>query len=346
MRTIMICLAIISLSVVAYIGMKQLRTPPSYATRNSEIEHKVLPSFDIASLNKELASAIDISNNETQIFAKTLVEEWHNSIMKKIDNDFLDWYFGYIRNQREGFRQLFDGLLHGSEEASRKTAERVTDAFTSKVMPPLLIDRTIVDISVRVTEFYIDSLRIKINNIPDKFKIPPSRWDSYLSDISKTVSKQDPANNFLEDLSLKAVVGSSVATTVIVAKVAIPLIGQAVTSMGGLIGLKAAGMGVGVAGKAIAGTVIKITGAKVGTTVAIKGASTLGGPVVAVAVLTAMGAWEWWSHSTYVAENRPNMRKNLEDFLLQFERDLLKSDGVIGQPIYQINRTIYETVAH
>ena len=97
MRTLMICLAVVAVSVMSYTAINKFSGKSSEPIRTSTIEREIPVPIDTSTLNKEMVTAIETANNEAQDFAKKIIGEWHAATMKKVDEDFLEWYFGYLR---------------------------------------------------------------------------------------------------------------------------------------------------------------------------------------------------------------------------------------------------------
>jgi hypothetical protein len=56
--------------------------------------------------------------------------------------------------------------------------------------------------------------------------------------------------------------------------------------------------------------------------------------------LAGLVAWEIWDHKTTVAENRPLLRNNIDQFLRLYETSLVEPHGMIGGILHGLERQI------
>ena len=70
------------------------------------------------------------------------------------------------------------------------------------------------------------------------------------------------------------------------------------------------------------------------------GADSWGGALTGGVALAALVGWEAWDHRSTVAENRPLLRNNIDQFLQMYEASLVEPQGMIGGILHDLERQI------
>lgn len=271
----------------------------------------VQPVVDWAAVDSSIASAMSDSRLSTEDYVTKRMNVWRAGLMEKVDNDFLEWYFGYWTQQVIGLKSLWQAGLHrwieGQPSAAEKLTEEIQEEFAKRVLRPQIAELALENIARDTANHYAVELRKNIAQVPEKYKIPTAQWDQYLEGIAITAT--DVEGNRETPVTLKAMTASGAGGAVLLAG-----------KMKLLVGKVSAKMLAKSAGKAASKMAAK-TGAKV----AAKAGGKFLGPIVGVGVL----AWDAWDHNATKAENWPILRESLSDYLLEMQ-SILISDPETG----------------
>jgi len=282
------------------------------------------PEFPREEINESLAQALFTSRTMTEEFASERLEVWVDSLMVRVDNSFLDWYFGYFNQQIIGLKALVQGALHYVFESQPTAAERLTgefqEEFAVRVLRKQIAQMEIERITGDIVEFYVGELQKNVNEIPSRYNIPQGEWERYLDDVSFIII--DTEGNRSVPISFKTIFAGGVGGAALLTS---KLIGPITAKLGMKTGAKFAGK----AGAQIA--------AKTGAKVAAKIGGKMAGLYIGVGVL----AWDLWDHHATKETNKPILRQNIYDYLHEVKHSLLydTESGIITS-INEIEKNI------
>lgn len=264
------------------------------------------PEFPREKLDESLIQALLISRTKTDEFASERLDEWVDSLMVRVDNSFLDWYFGYFNQQIIGLKSLVQGALHyvfeSQPTASEKLTEEFQEEFAIRVLRKQIAQMEIERITGDVVEFYVEELQKNVNEIPSRYNIPQGEWERYLDDVSFIISDTEGSRSV--SLSFKTIFAGGVGGAALLTS---KLIGPITAKLGIKTGTKFAGK----AGAQIA--------AKTGAKVAAKMGGKMAGLYIGVGVII----WDLWDHHATKEENKPVLRQNIYDYLHEVKHSLL-----------------------
>ena len=215
--------------------------------------------------------------------------------MRKVDENFLNWYFGYWRQQGEGLKYAWNAFWQSETQAEQELLANISREFENRVTPPQLLDKQIQAIATDTVQTFINALSECVAHLPEQYQIPPHE-------------------------------GATVTTAGValpLVKITTPVVNTGMAKLDMATGAKLA------ASKAVVGA-----GAKLGAAAVGKGGSMLGAPVIFVIVAGGLSLWEAFDHNATVQENKLLMRQQISESLAQFEADMLHQDGPIGLPLY------------
>lgn len=303
--------AIIALVILAHLGRLFLPTQSPEKGRPTEVREVGIPSDVQMRLDGEVADALRAASAAAEAHGRAQLAEWVGRLMENVDPNFLNWFFGYWHQQYMGLQALFRGVVHWVDthtvESGQPTAEEsltlsFQSEFTARVLRPEIAKLELERMTREVVHKYVETLRAKLQVIPTRYALKEADWHRYLSDLSRMGSRTDRAELLLGDI-LKA--GTVAAAVGIGAKLTAPI---------GAMGAKVLGSFAGKAGAKLA--------AKTGGKVAGKAAGGwLAGPIIGVGILL----WDVWDTKQTAAEQRPILKRNIEDFLHAMAEDLLKN---------------------
>jgi len=259
-------------------------------------------------VDESLLQALSESRKSTENYASLCLQEWVDSLMVRVDNNFLDWYFGYFTQQMIGLKALVHGAVHlvfeSQPTASEKLTKEFQEEFGTRVLRKEIAQMELERITGDIIQYYSEELKKNVNAIPSRYQIPQGEWDRYVEDISVIVGSTEANRNV--SLSLKTIVAGGIGGTLLTAK----LLGKITMA------------GAKVAGKAGANIASK-TGAKV--------AAKIGGKMLGVYVGAGIIAWDLWDHYSTSHTNKPILRRNIFDYLQEVKHSLMydSESGII-----------------
>lgn len=277
-------------------------------------------------LDKHLVEAVTQARQNTEKFATARVEQWIDELMQRVDNDFLEWYFGYWNQQVLGLNGLYDTAVHwlhlSHQTAQEKMTVAVQEEFATRVLRPEIAQLELTHLAEDTVKYYVEQLQAQLSAIPQKYNVPVAEWEKYLDSIAIMTMRIE--GNREASLTLKTLTGSAVASVAILTKALTPMI----KAVGGKLTAS-------LAGKAAAGMATK-TGAKV---IAKMGGELLG-PVIAVGIII----WDVWDHAKTREAGMPMLRKNILDYFNELKTSIL-SDSEYGilTIIHQLEAHIVES---
>jgi hypothetical protein len=301
------------------------------------IKKKIKLEINWDKVDKKIATSINLAHENAIAHASNILETWHQDKMYKIDNSFLEWYFGYFTQLEIGFKSLgyiaSNWWFNTNKSADDQVAIEILKELDQRVFPKLLMQKELENIAQETVSIFINSLVLELQQIPQTFEIPTVDWDQHLEEIAIMLSGVEGLRN--QPLSLKAITAGAIigtkTLTFPLTKILIPSIKATVGN-----GIKF------LSTKAAVKATSKATARRVAIASTSKGCATIASGPFALFVFSGMLAWEAWDHANTVKENRPIMRSQLEQALLQMEKDFLDNNGPIGAPLYQIQQKLNE----
>ena len=288
-------------------------------TKVSEpIKKPVIEKIDWSKVNKDIERMMTEARKETQELASAKLDTWIEKNMKRVDNDFLEWYFSYWTQQKLGLESLLAQVWHWVDSDSPTAAEKMTvevqEEFTNRVIRPQIAQLEIERIINEIVSFYSFTLKGKLEKIPTEYKISRVDWERYIEDISIMVKNVEA--NRRTPLTLKALVGITAGGTILVFNSLKPII----TKIGAKISSKMA-----------AKTAAKMA-TKTGGKVAVKTGGKFLGAIIAIGIII----WDVWDHHATKNKAKPILRQNIYDYLNEVK------ESILHDPSYGIMTIIYE----
>ncbi len=249
---------------------------------------------------------------KTEVFARKEVDDWADGLTQRLDESFLDWYFGYFHQKQLQYSSFFTGIsgqfqrwLDPSKPSPQeKIAEEITrefqEEFAKRVLVPQISEFQLQNIALKTAKAYIRELGQEFNQIPIESSISAAEWDRYLREISITIPGIE-GNLVALPLKQMTAVGAYVALKPLIVPL-IPKVGSAV------------------AGKMVAKVGAKLA-AKTGGTLAAKVGSTFLDATVGVGILL----WDVWDTNHTANIEKPILRKNLIDYIAQVKESVLNN---------------------
>lgn len=325
----MMVLVIITAAVANFLKMQS----PNFGKLPSLIENIPVERPIPIQIDQEIASALRSARIETENFASARLDLWKDDVMKRVDNNFLDWYFGYWNQQVLGFKYIFQGAYHWfnsnaptPEEAQAAIIQR---EFEQRVLPPEVTQARFSQLIEDSVNLYTQELSQRIDAIPSRYKIPQGKWEKYLSNLALIADRSE--GNREVSLAEKGVFVTTGAGGIYTA-------GKAFTKLakfGGMQAIEAK------AGAQVASKVASKTASKVAAKSGAKLVGKLGVEAIGSVLGVGIIAWDVWDHYHTRATQLPILRENIEEYLDQVKASLLKdpTTGLISV-IYDLEEQV------
>jgi hypothetical protein len=304
--------AILILVIISSIGR-------SFAFGSTLISNSTINTFAVATSESTLTAQdkkfkMDISTALVSARKAALkhgsdeFDVWINGMMTRVDNpnqdgDFLDWYFGYWTQQKFGLQAtLQEGkrlFSKSTPTANQKIQEEVMREFTNRVFRPEIAEFELKNIFRDISQTYADNLEYNFEKIRINYNIPDTDWDRYLKGISINITRTNGKNMSLQ---LKALAGAGVGGTAFFGKAAFIAIKKVTAKVAAKSVAKTGASFLGKAGSFIGGE--------------------FAGPAISAAIIVADVID---IHNTEI-ENRPILKRNIEDYFDLMKKDILADD--------------------
>jgi len=317
---------IILASIGKYLILKQ--------NQNSQLTHitqKVAlpPSIEWSKIDKKIVEGMKIAHNKAKNYAAQALEEYTSKLKKRIDENFLGWYFSYWTQQILGIEGIYHEVYHYFDEdhpgAAEKITEKVQREFSKRVLRPAISQMELERITRETVNLYLINLQKELIKIPKEYSIKKEDWEKHLEGIAQTTVDVEGGRTI--SLSLKTIAVSSIAGSM--------AIGKALTltlkKIGGQVSAK-------IAGKAVA----KMA-AKTGGKVAAEAGGKMLGPIIGIGIII----WDVYDHYKTKQINKPILRENLYEYVDLMANELLNStDAGVMSAIYQLEKAITDSISH
>ena len=267
----------------------------NYKSSNTKIKINIPPQTDWRHVDAELIHAVQKAHKEAEQYADQNLSEWRESLMKRVDKEFIPWYFGYINQTKLQLLYAYywgmDKVIEGNPSAGEEINLKIQAAFSSKVLRPEICEIELQNIAQETVDIFIKSLHEDLRNIRESYSISDTDWNNYLHSISSLTEQTEGLRDV--PLLLKAITAASAFTTIKLTAPAISLITKKIAP-------KAVTTATGSAGK-----FASFTGKSLGMYVAI-----------------GFIAWDIIDHLHTKKVNAPILRETINDFFKQVEIQL------------------------
>jgi len=257
-----------------------------------------------------VVQALKTAHNQAENYASQQLDLWIDDLMGRIDDNFLDWYFGYFNQKQIEFKSIFVQLSSGTANlvnpelpsSSEKVAEVITrdfqEEFSARVLRPQIAQLQLEQLTQQTVKQYLEDLSGNLNQIPLSYQIHQTDWNRYLNDIAISIYETEGE---VSTLSLKVLVGGSAYLAMK------PIVAPLVLKVGSKVAANLAG--------------------KAGAKIALKTGASLTGKMAAGLLDCTVGVgillWDIWD--TYHTANieKPILRETLAEYLEQVKASIL-----------------------
>ena len=280
-------------------------------------------------IDRSLATNLKTARLNAEELAQFELNSWKKRLMKKVDNEFLEWYFSFSHQKAMEFGvpfawlafkidQPFNNLSKEKEKdlnASEIIQKRMVEDFNRKFQE-LVFDQDSEDLlkeSIeRIGITYATSIATQFSKVKAQYQVLDIEWEKHLGRLADLIYN---TGNSQSDLSSEAL-NSNLSTKVFAATAV--TIG---TKLAAKFGTKATG---------------KIAG-KAGASIAAKAGAQLLDPILAVGFLV----WDVWDYKNMVDKSRPELRQNISDYLEELKYSILSGEDGIFTGISEVEANLY-----
>lgn len=320
--------------VAAYIGRSYIdfgSVPTPFVDRPAR-HVPIVPAVTWSDVNQDIRNAVEEAREKALIKARVSLDDWHKTLMYRVDNDFMEWYFNYFNQQLIGLSYIYhlgqSYIMGSARPPSDKIIENIQTQFANRVLRPQIAQLELEAMTRASVETFVHTLTHRLNEIPAKYQMPQEEWDRHLDAIALMTSSVEGDRSV--PITLKALTaGMGAASFGLMAKAFAPVIKTAASKFISLVSAKAVS------------TAAVATATATGTKVAGSVAGGFLGPIVAIGIV----GWDLMDHAATVDENRPIMRQNINDYLIAFQEQMLEDEGSIGGVIHGLERSIVTGMA-
>jgi hypothetical protein len=227
--------------------------------------------------------------NNAQQYAEHELDKWESELIKRLDTDFLDWYFSYFNQKTEELKILLNYLgemaITGfkpsivDDRIKDRILANINREFARRVVNSKSAESKFKTIVIDTTDLYLNQLSKQLKNVSKKYKIPQSDWQEYL-EVIKVRLENEQGNETL----------------------AVEIIGA-----GSYLAIKAG----------------SLVAAKAGSKVAAGFLSSSIASIIDPAVGLGLIAFDYWDYTNGVAKNKPRLREDLVESLHEIKKTLL-----------------------
>jgi len=290
---IIILIGAVILTAVSYCGNPP--TPQNYKSSNTKIKINIPPQTDWRHVDAELIHAVQKAHKESEQYADKALSEWRESLMKRVDKEFIPWYFSYMNQTKLQLLYAWywsvKQVTSTKESAGEQINLKIQDAFSTKVLRPEICEIELNNIAQQTVDVFVKSLHEDMRSIKESYSISDTDWNNYIHSISSLTEQTEGLRDV--PLLLKAATAASAFTTIKLTAPAISLITKKIAP-------KAISSATGSAGK-----FASFAGKSLGTYIAI-----------------GFIAWDIIDHLHTKKVNAPILRNTINDYLKQVEIQL------------------------
>lgn len=293
----------------------------------------VVEKPDWSQVDRAMVEALSEARASAENYASGELDLWVEELIDRVDDRFLDWYFGYFNQKQLEFKSFFVQLSAGAVRLlnpdnptpEEKVAEVITSDFQQelarRVLRPTIAQLRLERLTQATVKHYLDVLSARIEQVQGSYKIPQADWDRYLNEIAITINDtQGNASNL--SLKLLAAGGGYLALKPLVIPIAAKIGSKVVAKLSGKAGAKIA--------------------SKTGATLAGKIGSQLLDPIVGIGIII----WDVWDYYNTVKVERPILHDNIADYLQEVKYSLLyNSENGIMKAIGEIEKNILPSIS-
>lgn len=272
--------------------------------------------FAKSSQGEVLAEILSKTIRENKLLARQVADDtaensWHKlekNLIARIDI-FLNWYFNYFSQKSQDIKMgltYSDALLKNefdwkaaNQEFNTKLIDDFQELFAERVLKPEQVDIKIREIAVTALTKYLQEIEKHLDTVPQNYHVNQTDWNKYLNQVVvvikygeknqlsfplKSVSSPETNQKLQELIATEKYLVKGEIISQIAQQGAIKLLAKTGTNAGALLGV-----------------------------------SLIGKKIIALGGV----AWELWDYNYAIEVEKPAMRQELIDNLIQVKTNIL-----------------------
>lgn len=291
-------------------------------------------SYDWSEIDQQLSNNLRVARLNTEELAQFELNAWKRELMNKVDNNFLDWYFGYFTQKRMEFGVPFAWLAFKLDQRFKKLSredekdlnasgiiqKRMVEDFNRKFQELVLnreAEELLKEKIERIGITYATAIGTQFSKVKAQYQVSDPEWEEHLGNLAQLIYNTGNSESDLSAVGLNSNLSTKVfaATTV---------------TVGTKLAAKFAGKAVGK------------TATKAGASVAAKAGAQLLDPILAVGFLV----WDVWDYQNMVDQSRPELRQNISDYLEELKYSILSGEDSIFSAISEVEADLYRELTN
>lgn len=291
-------------------------------------------TYEWNEVHQAIVEAVKKVRPSTDKFAANELDRWMIERMKQVDEQFLNWYFGFIHQKatQDGvpfawlaFSVDFLDWLKAKDEKDltpdQIIQKRMLEEFEQQFNTLVLNEEAIDDLKDRidhVAQNYASALSLQFEIVRAKYHVPEQDWKQHMSQVSHLIYNTGTSESSLSSDSLNSLLATKIITAASIA-ISSKLAVKFAVKMAPKLAIKS-----GVV------TVLE-TGAK----------------FVDPLLIAGLLIWDAADYQAMVNKSKPELRKNIEDYLLLVKLNIYDApDGSIIAAIDEIEDQIVDLLAN
>ena len=124
--------------------------PPNTDTKNIDAPQEiVVQTVDWSGVDRAMVQALTDSRDSAQLLAAEELDIWINELMNRVDESFLDWYFGYFNQKKRELKSFFTQVM---------SSVRCESVRTTSAVPRLSLVKSLRDRSSQFHTYFNETL--------------------------------------------------------------------------------------------------------------------------------------------------------------------------------------------
>lgn len=148
-------------------------------------------------IDNDISAASLAAKEPARKYAHDSMERWRDRIQKRTDDDFIPWFTDYWTQQWLAMKVAWYKL--SAEEETDPTVKRLAaylqEQYRDRVLEPVAKEISPDEIKGQATKLYIQGLREKLQDLPQRYGVPSNQFDRRTKDIPAIALGPYSANN-------------------------------------------------------------------------------------------------------------------------------------------------------
>ncbi|AYC31578.1 hypothetical protein D3880_03835 [Pseudomonas cavernae] len=148
-------------------------------------------------VDSDIVAASQVTTGQAQSYAHGSMQSWMDLVYRRTDADFIPWFSGYWTQKWLSMKVAWYKL--SAEGETDPTVNRLAiylqEQYQDRVLEPVAkeIDPDVV--MAQATQFYVQHLGARLQEIPQRYGVPPDQFDQRLKDIPAIALASPPAHS-------------------------------------------------------------------------------------------------------------------------------------------------------